>query len=83
MEQCHRIFKELDDALDGKGKGFGSGTKMILGLRQRLKYPFLEPQIELLKANLDKLKSSLLVMLNVLIFAEQLKKYVTLLFGRN
>ena len=75
MQECHRVFKELDDAVDGKGKGFGSGTKVILGLKQRLKYPFLEPQIDMLKANLEKLKSSLLVMLNVLIFAEQLKKY--------
>lgn len=72
MDDCRRIFKELNDAVDGKGKGFGSGAKVILGLKQRLKYPFLEPQIELLKANLEKLKSSLLVMLNVLIFAEQL-----------
>ena len=76
MEECHKVFKELNDAVDGKGKGLGSGAKVILGLKQRLKYPFLEPQIELLKANLEKLKSSLLVMLNVLIFAEQLKKYV-------
>ncbi|KAI9873532.1 MAG: hypothetical protein M1823_007897, partial [Watsoniomyces obsoletus] len=73
MEECHKIFKELNDAVDGKGKALGSGAKVVLGLKQRLKYPFLEPQIELLKANLEKLKSSLLVMLNVLIFAEQLK----------
>jgi hypothetical protein len=75
MDECHKIFKDLNDAVDGSSKGSGTGAKMLLSLKQRVKYTFLEPQIDLLKANLEKLKSSLLVMLNVLIFAEQLKKY--------
>jgi hypothetical protein len=73
---CHKVFAELNDTLDGSG----SGSKLVLGWKQRLKYPFLEPQIDLLRTNLERLKSSLLVILNVLVFAEQIKKYISHLF---
>lgn len=70
VSDCNKIFSELNGALDGTS----TGNKLILGWKQRLKYPFLEPQIDLLRANLERLKSSILVILNVLIFAEQLRK---------
>jgi hypothetical protein len=73
---CHKVFTELNDTLDGSG----SGSKLVLGWKQRLKYTFLEPQIDLLRTNLERLKSSLLVILNVLVFAEQIKKYISHLF---
>jgi hypothetical protein len=40
----------------------------------RLKFSFLEPQVDLLRSNLERPKSSLAVMLNVMIFTEQLRK---------
>jgi hypothetical protein len=49
-------------------------TRVVLGWKQRLKYPFLEAQIELQRSNLEWFKSSMAVMLNVLIYAGQLKK---------
>lgn len=70
VSDCKKIFWELTDTLDGGC----SGNTVVLGWKQRLKYPFLEPQIELLRSNLERLKSSLAVMLNVLVFAGQLKK---------
>jgi hypothetical protein len=72
MEACQRVFEELNDAIDGKGKGRGAG-KWLSVLKQKINYPFLEEQIGILKAKLEHLKSSLLVMLNVLIFAGQLR----------
>jgi hypothetical protein len=70
VNSCNKIFSEMNRALDGRP----SDNKLVIGWKQRLSYPFLEPQIELLRSNLERLKSSLLVMLNVLIFAEQLRK---------
>jgi hypothetical protein len=70
VDDCNKVFLELDNALDG---GISNNT-LVQGWKQRLKYPFLEPQIELLRSNLERLKSSLVVMLNVLIFAGQLKR---------
>lgn len=76
VDDCNRVFLELDDALGGKGPKTSTHRLVVLGWKDRIKYPFLEAHIELLRSNLERLKSSLLVMLNVLIFAEQLRKYV-------
>lgn len=73
VQECNRIFVELNTALDG-GKSQTQGGRLILGWKDRLKFSFLEPQIDLLRSNLERLKSSLAVMLNVMIFAEQLRK---------
>ena len=74
VDECNKIFVDLNKALDGS-KSQTQGCKLVLGWKDRLKYPFLEPQIDLLRSNLERLKSSLVVMLNVMIFAEQLRKY--------
>jgi hypothetical protein len=73
VDECNKIFVDLNSALDG-GKSQTQGSRLVLGWKDRLKFPFLEPQIELLRSNLERLKSSLVVMLNVMIFAEQLRK---------
>ncbi|KAJ9613523.1 hypothetical protein H2200_003465 [Cladophialophora chaetospira] len=78
VESCEKLFGELNEAIDGGGGGGnGSGHTLILELRRRLRFPFLEPQIELLRCNLERLKTSLLVILNVLILAEQLRSHKT------
>lgn len=74
VDGCRKVFAELDDALDGRV----SNNSVVTSWRQRLKFPFLEAQIELLRSNLERLKSSLLVLLNVLIFAAQVKRSVRL-----
>ncbi|KAK5049823.1 hypothetical protein LTR84_003941 [Exophiala bonariae] len=71
VADCKAIFSELDEALDNPGT---SGNKYISAWKERLKFPFIEPQIELLQSNLERLKGSLVLMLNVLIYAEQLRK---------
>jgi len=70
VDDCKKIFSELDDALDNPSPG----NKYFSAWKDRLKFPFIEPQIDLLQSNLERLKSSLVVMLNVLIYAEQLRK---------
>jgi Fungal N-terminal domain of STAND proteins len=78
VSDCNNVFIELDQALSNK-KSIGNGTshKLVTGWKNRIKYPFLEAHVEMLRSTLERLKSSLLVMLNVLIFAEQLRKYVS------
>lgn len=76
VDDCYKIFKEIDDTIEGKCKGGGAGFKIIIGLKQRLKYAFLEPQIDLLQARLERLKADLMVMLNVLIYGGQLRRWV-------
>ncbi|EXJ76440.1 uncharacterized protein A1O5_00948 [Cladophialophora psammophila CBS 110553] len=69
VDSCNKLFTELNEAIDEGG----NGHKLIVEFKKRLRFPFLEPQIELLRSNLERLKTSLLVILNVLILAEQLR----------
>jgi hypothetical protein len=69
VTDCYKIFDDLNESLDAKTPK----NKVVAAWKKRLKFPLIEPQLDLLNTNLERLKSSLLVMLNVLIFAEQLR----------
>ena len=71
VEECETLFKEIDTSIDG-----GGGNKVILVLKAKLKWSHLEPRIQLLSLNLGRLKASLALMLNVLVYAEQIRGYV-------
>ncbi|KAK7895051.1 hypothetical protein LTR67_005790 [Exophiala xenobiotica] len=72
VDNCMSVFTELESSLDGCSS---SSNSVVAAWKQRLKFPFLEAQIEVLRSNLERLKSSLLVMLNVLIFAAQVRSH--------
>ncbi len=69
VEECSNVFDSIDKALDGNN----SGSKAILGLQHYVHLASLEPQLVLLETNLERLRTPLALMLNVLIYAEQLK----------
>ena len=69
VHECSQVFSEINAALakaTGKGKG-----KLSLS---NFKWPFLQPKMELLRSNLDRLKSTLTLMLNVLTYAKSKKR---------
>lgn len=68
VRECKRIFQDIDQAIDGK-----TGNKIILSLKQKIRYTYLEPEIDALRMNLESLNSSIGIMYNVLIYAEQLR----------
>ncbi|KAF1989214.1 hypothetical protein K402DRAFT_372870 [Aulographum hederae CBS 113979] len=76
VSECLKIFSELDEALKGAMGRLGldeKGGKVKVGktgkMFEKLKWPFLQPKMELLRSNLERLKASLSLMLNVLIYA--------------
>ena len=75
VKECLEIFHQMDEALLKKitrmGLDGGSSRAAIVAL-ERLKWPFLKPKMMLLWGHLDKLKSSLQLMLNVFIYARLL-----------
>lgn len=71
ISSCQHVFKELDSELDGR---ISKTNSVIKGWKSKVKFAFLEAQIELLRSNLERLKSSLLLMLNVLTFALQVRR---------
>ncbi|EON69979.1 hypothetical protein W97_09244 [Coniosporium apollinis CBS 100218] len=65
---CNTVFNQIGDALEKSLKKTQDGKKKLSAL-QRLKWPLLEPRMRLLQSNLESLKSTLLLMLNVLKYA--------------
>lgn len=78
VEECSQIFKDIDGALEKslcsakRSAPPSKGQKIVISLPGRLKWPFLQPKMQLLSANLGRLKSTLLLMLHVLIYARRL-----------
>lgn len=66
--KCKEIFKNIDGAIDGN-----SGNKIILSLKQKIQYAYLESEIDTLRTHLETLKGSISIMQNILIYAEQLR----------
>lgn len=69
-EECKKVFEDLDDII---GKYVESGRMKLI---DRLKWPFVEKRVTLLRFNLDRLKSTLMLMLEVLEYARSIVKYI-------
>lgn len=74
LNECEKIFKQIEDAVEKKDPGSGK-TKWERGTR-RLTIVVLGPDLDVLKSHLDRLKSTMLLMLNVIIYARDIKRYV-------
>lgn len=75
VKECLAIFQEMDRALSRKITRIGldgSSSRVAVTALERLRWPFLKPKMMLMWSNLDKLKSSLHLMLNVFIYARLL-----------
>jgi hypothetical protein len=80
-QECERGFVWLEEEIsshtfaDGDGKGNAEGKqKWVDRVKARMRYSMQESQIGALRLNLDRLKSTMVLMLNVLIHAEQIKR---------
>lgn len=65
--QCEGIFAKIKSTLpqsDAKG----------IRTRDLLRWPLIEPKLELLRGNLEKIKTTLQLLMNVVIFAAMSKK---------
>ncbi len=78
VKECSEVYTEIDAALQKsissarKHPNPSKGQKMVVSLSERLKWPFLQPKMQLLSGNLERLKSTLLLMLNVLLYAKKI-----------
>ena len=72
VKECRDIFQEMDRTLSKKISRIGldgNSSRFAVSARERLKWPFLRSRMQELWVKLDKLKSSLHLMLNVFIYA--------------
>ena len=73
VKECQDIFVEIDGAiLKALAKHGSLSGKMAWSTK--MKWPFLQPKMELLRVNLERLRSTLVLMLNVLSYAGQVKR---------
>jgi hypothetical protein len=72
VKGCQECFQELNEAVEkllGKDKGKERDLSGGMSVWNRIKWPLLEPKMRLLQANLERLKSTLLLMLQVITYA--------------
>ena len=83
VKECLSVFEEMEKVLVKKlphlGPRDGERTKRATMLLERLKWPYLQPKLELMRSNLERLKSTLNLMLNVITLAKhQIGRYAFL-----
>lgn len=84
IKECEAVFEEIEGTLkksmerlstspaaDGRGRKPG---KVVLSAMERMKWPFLQPKMELLRSDLEKLKTTLMLMMEVLSHARKVQK---------
>ncbi|KIW15215.1 hypothetical protein PV08_05260 [Exophiala spinifera] len=76
--ECEAVFREIETIIgkamqSARERGVKNGKVPALSPLERLKYPFLLPKVDLLATNLERLKSTLVLMLNVLSYAREMK----------
>lgn len=84
VKDCEGVFGEIEAALRkamermskgevGSGEKRKKGGKVVLSAIEKLKWPFLQPKTVLLRGNLERLKSTLVLMLNVLTYVRKVQ----------
>lgn len=71
VKECLDAFEELDSMILKNMPNLSQGhraTRATMAL-ERLKWPFIQPRIQLLRGNLDMVRANISLMLNVLIYA--------------
>jgi len=75
LRECKKIFKQIEETIEKKDPGSGK-NKWKRGTR-RLTIVLLGPDLDVLNSHLDRLKSTMLLMLNVIMYARELNRYVS------
>ena len=79
LNECAAVFTDIDDVLTKATESISrrwpkKGGKVSLSLADRPKWPFLQPRMALLRGNLERLKATLVLMVNVLGYARDLRE---------
>lgn len=77
VKECEAVFNDINlvmgKAMDSASKRGVKKGRLALSALEKLKWPFLQPKMEMLRGNLERLKSTLVLMLNVLTYARDLR----------
>lgn len=73
LDECTLMFIWIDEAIEKRNARSGKGRFQLRA--QKLTIAFLGSDIDLLRSNLERLKSTMLLMLNAIMYAGQLRRY--------
>lgn len=86
VKECLEVFEEIDTILVKKmpklRASAGERRPKAVVLLERAKWSYLQPKLQLLRSKLDRLKSTLLLMLNVITYARQVAGRYDLVFWK-
>lgn len=75
VKECLEVFEEIETVLVKKMPNIRASAEekrpKAVMLLEKVKWTYLQPKLQLLRSNLDRLKSTLLLMLNVITYARQ------------
>ena len=71
LDQCRDVLRQIERVV---GINDHSGKTRLQQVTGKIRLVLLEPSLEPLKANLERLKSTMLLLLNVIMFAGQVRK---------
>ena len=78
VQECSNVFQEMENLLLKRVPHLKPGCMdkkaRAKAMLERLRWPVMNGKIELLNCNLDRLKTTLTLMLNVIIYAQQVSK---------
>lgn len=74
LGECEKIIKQVEETIEKKDPSSGR-NKWERGTR-KLTIVLLGPDLDILKSHLDRLKSTMLLMLNVIMYAREINRYV-------
>ncbi|CRG90174.1 hypothetical protein PISL3812_07217 [Talaromyces islandicus] len=84
MGECDKVFRQIESAMEDDISASASTNNNTSSVKyhvrkaaRKLHFVFLEPQLSVLQSNLDRLKSTMLLMLNVIIYAGQVRRKET------
>ena len=90
VHECLVVFREIETLIMKKLPSLSvpriERVSRAGVLLEKLKWPYLQPKILLLQSNLDRLKATILLMLNVIIYAKQVSTRSAIYYlplGRN
>lgn len=73
LKECEQVFHDLDSALEQHRSDAPSHTRLER-MTRKIKFLMNEPHLETVAGNLERLKSTMLLMLNVVIYAGQIRR---------
>lgn len=93
IQMCEDIFRKIEKLLHGAGGASGAThsagncsaptrKEHTISFLQKLKWPLVEPKLNMLRGNLEKVKTTLQLLMSVVTYAVMSKMLVSVLLGK-